>query len=321
MEKSILPKWVAHADWSINRRKRWLAEANLVEGVYHLKAARPLQHADYVLDSDDLLLGVDFPLGLPLAYAKAIGVASFRAFIESVRRGEHDSFFEVADSAENISLARPFYPKRPGGTKQQHLLDGLGFANKRDLYRWCDRETDKRRAGANIFWTMGANQIGKGMLAGWRELLLPNWDNITLWPFDGSLTELAFGPNAKPVVAEAYPGEFYHHFGMFAQRGSKRSQAVRQHEGTKLLGWAERQRVTISAELQTQITSGFGPKPDGEDPFDAVVGLFGMLNVVLNNQADIPKLPDFVYEVEGWVFGQTELPKQSVRLHNNKVAE
>ena len=311
MEKSTLPNRVAHADWSINRRKRWLAEAHLADGVYHLEAARPLQYADYVLDGGDLLLGVDFPLGLPLAYAKAIGVNSFRAFIESVRRGERSPFFEVADSAENISLDRPFYPQRPGSTKQQHLLDGLGFAHKSDLYRWCDRETDKRRAGANIFWTMGANQIGKGMLAGWRELVLPNWTQVALWPFDGSLGEMSFGRNSKPIIAEAYPGEFYHHFGMFARRGSKRAQVVRQREGAQLLRWAAGQRVVISAELHTQIASGFGPKPDGEDPFDAVVGLFGMLNVVLGNQPTMPNLPGFVRDIEGWVFGQTDLPKQT----------
>ena len=46
---------------------------------------------------------------------------------------------------------------------------------------------------------------------------------------------------------------------------------------------------------------GFGLSLDGEDRFDAVVGLFGMLNVVLGRRscAEPPGL-----KVGGWIFGQ-----------------
>ncbi|MGB1250644.1 MAG: DUF429 domain-containing protein [Candidatus Promineifilaceae bacterium] len=299
---------VAHADWSVNPRKRWIAAAHLKNGTYHVEAALPFIAADVLIETEHLLLGVDFPIGLPLAYANAIGVDSFYAFLESVQRGERESFFEVADSAEKISLNRPFYPKRPGGTNRQQLLDGLGFADKLDLYRWCDRATCKRRAGASMFWTMGANQIGKGMLSGLRDLILPNWEHLVLWPFAGTLDKIANDAQAKLVIAECYPGELYHQLGLFTQRGSKRKQAVRRQEGVHLLRWADANGVVISAELQTQIEQGFGSHPDGEDPFDAVVGVFGMLNVILGHQADKPILPSEILEIEGWVFGQTALP-------------
>jgi hypothetical protein len=57
-------------------------------------------------------------------------------------------------------------------------------------------------------------------------------------------------------------------------------------------------------QLTAQILDGFGPSPAGEDPFDAVVGLFGMIDTL--HRAVEPELPDdpAIRSVEGWIFGQ-----------------
>ena len=52
---------------------------------------------------------------------------------------------------------------------------------------------------------------------------------------------------------------------------------------------------------------GFGGGADGEDRFDAVVGLWGMLDVALGNRA--PGEPDDKTTwVEGWILGQPAAP-------------
>jgi hypothetical protein len=57
----------------------------------------------------------------------------------------------------------------------------------------------------------------------------------------------------------------------------------------------------LDRELETNITDGFR---SGDDAFDAVVGLFGILNVLFGRRAE--GIPDdrAVREVEGWMLGQ-----------------
>ena len=47
----------------------------------------------------------------------------------------------------------------------------------------------------------------------------------------------------------------------------------------------------------------FGARNDGEDRFDAVVGLLGMLDVVLGNLPS-GEPEDDTTRVEGWILGQ-----------------
>src|SRR5262249_60027664 len=88
------------------------------------------------------------------------------------------------------------------------------------------------------------------------------------------------------VVAETYPAEFYGHLGVgfpagrAGQRSGKRVQADRRANTAVLLAQAAQLCIAVDPALRSEIQKGFGPSPDGEDPFDAVVGLLGMLNVL-----------------------------------------
>jgi SAM-dependent methyltransferase len=62
--------------------------------------------------------------------------------------------------------------------------------------------------------------------------------------------------------------------------------------------------------LRSTIEHGFGRSPDGEDSFDATVGLFGMLNVVLGYRSPGEPLDATVRNVEGWMFGQSADPSR-----------
>jgi hypothetical protein len=68
--------------------------------------------------------------------------------------------------------------------------------------------------------------------------------------------------------------------------------------------WCAERAVLPDEPLTEQILDGFGPSSSGEDPFDAVVGLFGMIDT-LHRGAE-PDLPDdpAIRSVEGWMSGQ-----------------
>jgi hypothetical protein len=85
------------------------------------------------------------------------------------------------------------------------------------------------------------------------------------------------------VVAETYPPECY---GWLSEEplGSKCDRRNRSKLGASLLRWAGAQRVTFKDSLRKEIRGGF---PHGDDAFDAVVGLFGMLQVCLGHGTDV----------------------------------
>jgi hypothetical protein len=79
-----------------------------------------------------------------------------------------------------------------------------------DLRRKCELASGARRAACPLFWTLGANQVGRAATIGWRDLLSPalnNIPNVKLWPFDGSLADLLKPGNT--VIVETYPAEYY----------------------------------------------------------------------------------------------------------------
>ena len=322
MKKAALPHLVAHADWSVDARKRWMVVARLgTDGRYVADAPRLVGEPGALISTllaeagskGRVFFGFDFPVGLPRAYAAKAGVTSMVDALAGFGRGIWRDFYSVAAKPEEIGLNRPFYPDRtPPGRHFSYgqLLAGLGLSSRDELMRHCDRGPP---AAAPIFWTVGGNQVGKAALAGWRDLVAPALRDrraeVGLWPFDGTLEELL---SAKRVVlAETYPGEIYNHFGLrFGRRAGtgnsgKRVQTDRASNAAVLLGWAKKAGVRVSAELRRQIADGFGKAPAGEDPFDATVGVFGMLNIVLGRRETGEPDAPAIRTVEGWILGRS----------------
>jgi len=318
----VLPTLVAHADWGQAPGKRWLAVARRHGSEWRAEPPSPVATPDRLLASlaagarprGAVLAGFDFPIGLPLAYARQARVRSFRALLPSLG----GPFFEVAEEPGEISILRPFYPARPGGTSQSQLVEGLGVASMDDLLRVCERATATRRAAAPLFWTLGPQQVGKAAISGWREVLIPALRaglDLALWPFEGTLGEL-LAPG-RVVVAEAYPAEHTTQLGIDLSAVSeggpkgKRVQEVRAAQAPRMLEFAQRIGVELAPELRGALADGFGAKADGEDRFDATLGLLGMLNVVLGHRAaGDPSHPE-IRAIEGWILGQ-EAPPASV---------
>ena len=312
----IPPHTIVHADWGKDPRKRWQVRADLrADGRYVIdQPQRVGDTADWLTrmqsPTGPTLVGVDFAIGLPLAYADQVGVTDFSALLPELGQGRWADFYHVATQAAEIGLQRPFYPYRPGGTRQQHLLDALNVSSINDLRRICDRGTATRRPAAPLFWTMGAQQVGKAAISGWRDVLAPalrDRSDVALWPFAGSLSERL--QPGRIVVAESYPAEFYGYLGLsFAPvpngHGGKRIQAGRRANASPLLAWTDQRPVVFSPALREVIANGFGARAAGEDPFDALVGLLGMLDVVLGYRPSGEPNDTRVRQVEGWILGQ-----------------
>jgi len=308
----VRPGFIAHADWGTDAKKRQVAVAVRSGAGYEVVSLAPAM--EIVTSGTDLrtalrvpgsapgpgLAGFDFPIGLPTAYAEKARIDSFPPFLGMIGRGVWSSFDRVAEAPEDVSLYRPFYPARPGGTRRAHLQDGLGLSSQQ-LRRRCDG-TDAE----TVFWTLGGKQVGKAALAGWAYLGRTGGGERYVWPFDGTLDELLGRGTDQTVVAETYPAEFYRYFRFGPEgRGSKRRHGDRVRWMPELARWQDRLGVTCSPDVSVRLASGFAEDSTGEDEFDAFVGLLGMIAVVVGQlPTGEPRRDLTVTSVEGWMLGR-----------------
>lgn len=295
---------IAHADWSVDPRKRWLASARWCENRFVVDSPRPAWREPEFFDAlGPALVGFDFPIGLPRSYASRAGISRFVNALPYLS----DQFYTIAERPEQISLQRPFYPRVPGGSSHAHLLVGLGIWSMQELLRVCDAQAN----AAPLFWTLGAGQPGRAAIVGWRDLLAPalRRDAIRIWPFHGELKELVAG--GGPIVVEGYPAEAYARLGLGRSFG-KQDQGRRAAAGEILIDWADYTGVQLSAALREEIQDGFGADSSGEDRFDAIAGLFGMIDVALGQSPCPEPPPGFIRDVEGWIIGLAYEADQSL---------
>jgi hypothetical protein len=95
---------------------------------------------------------------------------------------------------------------RPGEGHGGDVHLSLQVARIDDLRRKCDLGYDGRKAACPLFWSLGASQVGKAAIIGWRDVLVPALSSdrsVAIWPFDGSRRTLKVG---RLVIVETYPG-------------------------------------------------------------------------------------------------------------------
>jgi hypothetical protein len=102
----------AHADWSVDPRKRWMSLAHRTGTGWILSAPRPVGDVGSLLfrlieeaGGGAVALGVDLPIGLPRDYAATRPEAGFRAFLGNV--DTMPDFFAVCASLDEIRPDRP----------------------------------------------------------------------------------------------------------------------------------------------------------------------------------------------------------------------
>jgi hypothetical protein len=292
--------------------KRWLTVATAGAKGWRLADAEPVGPPETLLSrlrtraaGDGVALGVDFPIGLPIAYVQTCQPPGANFFEFLGRLQGDDEFFSVAASLADVSGRRPFYPQRgiAGMTRAAHAA-ALGLVGPSALSRACDRATPERGAGAPLFWTLGANQVGKAALHGWRHLLVPalcEHPRPMLWPFDGAFRALVAAGHV--VFAETYPAEALRHLTL-RLRGSKRRQADRRNLAEHLFSVITDLDAVAEPDLAVAIGDGFGSAQDGEDRFDCLLGVLCVLNVLSGRRTDeAPERTEILFW-EGWVLGQ-----------------
>jgi hypothetical protein len=304
----------AHADWSTDPRKRWIAVARRNGATWHLAAPEPV--GDLATFSARLLhraqggavaLGVDLPLGLPRAFVTRHALpGTFPTFLRSL----NPAFLDVCETLDQAGPHRPFYPRRGlrGMTRAAHA-EALDLEGAHELSRLCDRATAERPAGAPLFWTLGANQSGKAAISAWRDWLIPALNTQApprLWPFEGPFRSL-LTPGTL-AVAETYPAEALRHLGLRLP-GSKRRQSDRATLAVPLAAAMTRLGAAPDPALQVQLQTGFGPHPDGEDQLDCILGVLAVINVLAGHRPDTPPADPWLTTWEGWVLGQTAQPR------------
>jgi hypothetical protein len=296
-------------------RKRWMTLARPEGRGWAVSAAVTVGDLDSWLarlrasaGGGAVAIGVDLPLGLPRAYAaRYCDATDFPAFLR--RLAGMSAFFEVCGHLAELGSGRPFYPARGvrGMTRASHAA-ALGLGGPEALSRACDRATATRPAGAPLFWTLGANQTGKAAISAWRGWLLPALSEPRpprLWPFEGGLHALL--KPGEMVVAETYPAEAMRQRGL-RMAGSKRRQSDRAALAPALLRALGEAGAVSDEAMSAAITNGFGADASGEDRFDSLLGLLGLLAVLDGRQPDFVPDDPWIHRWEGWVLGQTELP-------------
>lgn len=303
----------AHADWSTAPGKRWAAVAERDGAGWRVAAPRLVGEVRTFAESlrqagGPAVLGLDLPLGVPRHYAMQRHEAGFVPFLRD--RAGDARFFTVNETLAGIGLDAPFYPQRgvKGMTRASHAA-ALGLPAADALHRWCDRATATRPAGAPPFWTLGANQSGKAAITAWRDWLAPALvakAAIDLWPFAGKLHGLLRA--GRLAVAEVYPAEALRQLGL-KLAGSKRHQAARLTLAEPLREVMARLRVTPSPAMLEALRDGFGADAAGEDRLDCTLGLLALIAVLDGVRNDFFPADDMVQRWEGWVLGQSDLPR------------
>ncbi len=302
-----------HADWSVTASKRWMATAERSATGWAVGAPELVGTSEALLNQAfqnaaagrRVLAGFDFPIGVPTAFGTVTGFDDFRQLLLGIGEGAWSEFFEVAKVPSDIGIRRPFYPAASTkGVSRAELVAGLGAGSFDALLRVCERRTEHRQAACSLFWTLGGNQVGKGALSGWREIVRPALQRgASLWPFDGTLAELAKAPGV--VVAETYPAEAYRMVGAgFLRSESKRQQGDRLKKSDAVVRWGARHEVIFSDDALAALRDGFGSRSVGEDRFDAFMGLLKMIEVVEGRRAEQTEREEAAAGWEGWILGR-----------------
>lgn len=177
---------------------------------------------------------------------------------------------------------------RPGALGPARLAEILGV----ELLRSCDR---KSKANP-MFFTLGARQVGRAAADGWKHVIRPALEEVSLWPFDGALVDLLARPGL--VLAEIYPALF---FGKVRMGEGKEAAEARRRVFGELLEKARSEGVEIALTPTAEewVEAGFA----SSDDFDPMLSVVGVLRALRSKPfVELPSEP-VVRRVEGWILG------------------
>jgi hypothetical protein len=111
------------------------------------------------------------------------------------------------------------------------------------------------------------------------------------------------------VLVETYPRVYYSCIEPVSGAKSvwsKRAQSDLLKRIPRLLDWAASLGIDRDPDVLTRVKDGFSAESDGEDEFDAVVGLIAMLGAPRGVMPIREPDREFVRTVEGWILGRVQ---------------
>lgn len=302
-----------HADWSISAKGRWVAKADRTDDGWQINTIEPVGELDAFRASlremgrtQKVWLGLDMPIGFTSNWFDGANVKDFKALMELLETDVWQDFFDVCRLPEEITHQRPFYPKssgKKGSVKRDHLIQALGLSTFSDLHRRCELPTDARTAACPPFWTLGANQVGKAMLHGLQNLILPGFrDGFNIWPYAGDLA--ACTNQSGITLIETYPGEIYGWLEL--SKLTKSSQSSRAEAIRFLIEHSDNAGIEIADEVRYVIQDGIDRAQGKDDAFDALIGVLGLIRIAEGKRAENLPHRTPILEREGWIIGMDE---------------
>jgi hypothetical protein len=257
---------IFHADWSTNPGARWAVRARKIDGDWLVSPPEPMTdaaglkstYADYERCT---LAGFDFPIGVPRAYGARSGFSDFKALLTATGKHQWSEFYKPAESQSDISLRRPFYPASSGTKgqhKQEHLFNALDLNETSQLRRRCETTEFLSKEASPLFWTIGAQQVGKAAIHSWQRIVQPALQNgARIWPFDGALEVVT--QEAGLVICETYPTAYYPWLGLKIGKPGKPKgdQQTRANEAINLLSFIAARPIIVMPAMRDVIVSGF----------------------------------------------------------------
>jgi hypothetical protein len=129
----VRPALIAHCDWSTNPGKRWIATALLSPSGYEIAGLALVGRTDSLFSrlremapSGGILVGFDFPIGVPHAFAERAGFGRFPEMLLRLGEVPWADFYKPAERPDEISLTRPFYPKNAWRSQETTSLRWVG---------------------------------------------------------------------------------------------------------------------------------------------------------------------------------------------------
>ncbi len=116
--RRVWPDVVAHADWSVDRRKRWVCVARRRDDRYTVETIEPVADLAALVGltaaAESAVIGVDAPIGLPVAYARAAGIDRFLPWLRELSAPALAAWSRAAATPRRHRSGPTLLPAAPG---------------------------------------------------------------------------------------------------------------------------------------------------------------------------------------------------------------
>ena len=278
----------AHADWSIDPRKRWVTIAQrTTTGLdpERASAGRRRSHVPVApARRGRRRRGRHWAPTCPSAFRAPTPPPGPNRISQpsSATLPAMPDFFSVCSTLDDIRPDRPFYPARgiAGMTRLSHAL-ALGLPDAVCAVPTVRPSNNGASGRGAVVLDPGRQPVRQGRhrrLAAFDPARhWPTRTRCDLWPFEGPFRSL-LAPGSV-ALAETYPAEALRHLGI-RLRGSKRRHADRCATAGALVTAMDQQSATPDDAMRQAVRDGFGADAAGEDRFDSVLGVLCVLNVL-----------------------------------------